>query len=153
MERFVMEVGVVETGAVETGDVEVDAIETRAVNQLDNLHLKGIRGYGYTGVFPEENVLGQWFEADLEIKLDLRPSGRSDDLTDTLHYGEVVTQVQEILQRSRFALIERLATVIAEAVLAYPQVHQVRVCLTKMTPPIPDFSGQVQVEIVRSKGF
>jgi 7,8-dihydroneopterin aldolase/epimerase/oxygenase len=117
----------------------------------DCLCIKGIRGFGYTGVFSEEKILGQWFETDLHINLDLSQSGQSDNLSDTLHYGEVVTQVQDILRRSHFDLIERLATVIAEAVLAYPQVQQVKVCLTKVTPPIPDFSGQVQVELVRSK--
>jgi 7,8-dihydroneopterin aldolase/epimerase/oxygenase len=122
------------------------------MEHTDCLCLKGIRGYGYTGVFSEEKFLGQWFETDLHINLDLRQAGQSDDLSDTLHYGEVITQVQDILSRSHFDLIERLATVIAEAVLAYPQVQQVKVCLTKVTPPIPDFSGQVQVEIVRSKG-
>jgi 7,8-dihydroneopterin aldolase/epimerase/oxygenase len=121
------------------------------MDHTDCLHLKGIRGYGYTGVFSEEKILGQWFEADLHIDLDLSQSGRSDDLSDTLHYGEVITQVQDIIRQSRFDLIERLATVIADAVLAYPQVQQVKVCLTKITPPIPDFSGQVQVELVRSK--
>jgi 7,8-dihydroneopterin aldolase/epimerase/oxygenase len=122
------------------------------IDRTDCLYLQGIRGYGYTGVFPEEKVLGQWFEADLQIHLDLRQSGQTDDLSDTLHYGEVVKQVQDILRRSRFDLIERLATVIAEAVLTYPQVQQVKVCLTKLTPPIPDFSGQVKVELMRSKG-
>jgi 7,8-dihydroneopterin aldolase/epimerase/oxygenase len=122
------------------------------MGSTDWLHIKGIRGFGYTGVFSEEKVLGQWFETDLHINLDLSQSGQSDDLLDTLHYGEVVTQVQAILRESHFDLIERLATVIAEAVLTYPQVQQVKVCLTKVTPPIPDFSGQVQVELVRSKG-
>jgi 7,8-dihydroneopterin aldolase/epimerase/oxygenase len=121
------------------------------MGSTDWLHIKGIRGFGYTGVFSEEKVLGQWFETDLHINLDLSQSGQSDDLSDTLHYVEVVTQVQAILRQSHFDLIERLATVIAEAVLVYPQVQQVKVCLTKVTPPIPDFSGQVQVELVRSK--
>jgi 7,8-dihydroneopterin aldolase/epimerase/oxygenase len=122
------------------------------MERTDCLCIKGIRGFGYTGVFSEEKILGQWFETDLYIDLDLSRSGQSDDLSDTLHYGKVAMQVQDILRRSRFDLIERLATVIAEAVLTYPQVHQVKVCLTKVTPPIPDFSGQVRVEIVRSKG-
>ncbi len=117
----------------------------------DCLYIKGIRGFGYTGVFSEEKVLGQWFETDLHISLSLSQSGQSDDLSDTLHYGEVAMQVQDILRQSHFNLIERLATVIAEAVLAYPQVQQVKVLLTKVAPPIPDFSGQVQVELVRSK--
>ncbi len=118
--------------------------------QTDCLYLKGIRGYGYTGALPEEQILGQWFEADLCICLDLSSAGQSDSLAHTLHYGEVVTQVQKLLRQSRFALIERLATVIAEAVLEFSQVEQVTVLLTKF-PPIPDFSGRVQVELVRSK--
>jgi 7,8-dihydroneopterin aldolase/epimerase/oxygenase len=117
---------------------------------LDCLHLKGIRGYGYTGVLPEEQVLGQWFEVNLQIYLDLNPSGQSDVLADTLHYGPLIAQIQEIIRRSHYNLVERLATVIADAVLEYPIVEQVHVCLIKQ-PPIPDFGGQIQVEILRSK--
>lgn len=117
----------------------------------DCLHLRGIRGYGYTGALPEEQILGQWFEVDLQIYLDLGVAGQSDVLTDTLHYGPLIAQIQEIIRRSHYALVERLATVIADAVLAYPMVEQVKVCLIKK-PPIPDFSGQIQVEILRSKG-
>jgi 7,8-dihydroneopterin aldolase/epimerase/oxygenase len=118
---------------------------------MDCLHLKGIRAYGYTGALPEEQVLGQWFEVNLWIYLDLVPAGQSDVLADTLDYRHVITQVKEIMGRSHFALVERLATVIAEAVLTYPEVMEVKVHLIKVAPPIPDFSGQIQVEIVRAK--
>jgi 7,8-dihydroneopterin aldolase/epimerase/oxygenase len=117
----------------------------------DCLVLNGIRGYGYTGALPEEQTLGQWFEVSLRIELDLSVAGQSDRLADTLHYGPLIAQIQEIIRRSHFALVERLATVIADAVLAYPEVEQVQVCLTK-SPPIPDFGGQIQVEILRFKG-
>lgn len=117
----------------------------------DCLHLQGIRGYGYTGALPEEQTLGQWFEVSLQIYLDLKTAGQSDALADTLHYGPLIAQVQDIIRRSHYNLVERLATVIADAVLAYPRVEQVQVCLIKK-PPIPDFSGQIQVEILRSKG-
>jgi 7,8-dihydroneopterin aldolase/epimerase/oxygenase len=120
-------------------------------NAVDCLHLRGIRGYGYTGVLPEEQILGQWFEVNLQIYLDLSLSGQSDVLADTLHYGPLIAQVQEIIRRSHYALVERLAAVIADAVLEYPIVEQVQVCLIK-NPPIPDFGGQIQVEILRSKG-
>jgi 7,8-dihydroneopterin aldolase/epimerase/oxygenase len=117
----------------------------------DCLHVQGIRGYGYTGALPEEKTLGQWFEVSLQIYLDLRTAGQSDVLADTLHYGPLIAQVQDIIRRSHFNLVERLATVIADAVLAYPAVAQVKVCLIKK-PPIPEFSGQIQVEILRAKG-
>jgi 7,8-dihydroneopterin aldolase/epimerase/oxygenase len=118
---------------------------------MDCLHLKGIRGYGYTGALPEEQVLGQWFEVNLWIYLDLGAAGQSDVLADTLDYRNVITQVKEIVGRSHFSLVERLATAIAEAVLTDPEVMQVKVHLIKVAPPIPDFSGQIQVEIVRAK--
>ncbi|HEY9734659.1 MAG TPA: dihydroneopterin aldolase, partial [Trichocoleus sp.] len=49
----------------------------------DHIHVTGIRAYGYIGALPEENVLGQWFEVDLTLWLDLAPAGESDDLTQT----------------------------------------------------------------------
>lgn len=117
---------------------------------MDCLILRGIRGYGYTGVLSEEQRLGQWFEVDLRIYMDLSLAGYSDDLCDTLHYGPLIAQVQDLLRNARFALIERLATAIADLVLGYPMVEKVEVCLIKK-PPIPDFAGQVQVEITRFK--
>ncbi len=37
----------------------------------DALHLRGLRAYGYTGLLPEEQRLGQWFEVELTLWLDL----------------------------------------------------------------------------------
>ncbi|MGB8699512.1 MAG: dihydroneopterin aldolase [Thermosynechococcaceae cyanobacterium] len=118
----------------------------------DCLHLCGIKGYGYTGLLPEEQILGQWFEVDLYIYLDLRRAGQSDSISDTYDYRQAIDQVRTLLRQSHFALVERLATAIAEAVLAHADVESVRVCLTKVAPPIPDFGGSIQVELVRSKG-
>ncbi|NCJ07028.1 dihydroneopterin aldolase [Synechococcales cyanobacterium C] len=116
---------------------------------MDSLHVTGIRGYGYTGALPEEQVLGQWFQVDLTFWLDLAPAGISDTLIDTLDYREAIRQVQTLLRTARFTLIERLASEIANHLLQLPQVAQVQVKLTKLTPPIADFSGQVTVDILR----
>jgi|GEM_PF-5701688 dihydroneopterin aldolase len=48
-------------------------------------------------------------------------------------------------------LIERLATDIAETVLQQSKVQQVQVQLRKLTPPLPDFSGSIQIEITKTK--
>lgn len=125
---------------------------------MDKICLTGIRGYGYVGALPEEQVLGQWFEVDVELGLELGQAGASDRLTDTLDYGQVVALVQTLIQTARFALLERLATAIAEAILAIPPtseaiaVEQVRVALTKVTAPIPNFAGRVTVELIRHRG-
>jgi 7,8-dihydroneopterin aldolase/epimerase/oxygenase len=117
---------------------------------MDSLHINRIRGYGYHGALPEENVLGQWFEVDLILWLDLAKAGQSDRLEDTVNYGNVVSTVQHLIKTARFALIERLASAIAETILQTYPIAQVQIRLTKVTPPIPDFDGTVTVEITRS---
>jgi dihydroneopterin aldolase len=121
---------------------------------MDSIHLSEIRCYGYTGVLPEEQVLGQWFQVDLILWLDLSLAGESDRLQDTLDYRAVIKTVQRIVKREKFALLEKMASAIAQAIL-HPEVsqipiQQVRVCLTKLAAPIPDFGGKITIEITRT---
>lgn len=118
---------------------------------MDCIHLTGIRCYGYTGYLPEEQVLGQWFEVDVTLGLDLTVAGDSDAIEDTLDYRSLISTVQQIVKTSRFALVERLATVVAESLLAADAVAQAHVRLTKCAPPIPDFTGTITIEIIRVK--
>lgn len=118
---------------------------------MDNIQLTGIRAYGYIGALPEENVLGQWFEVDITLWLDLAPAGRSDQLDDTHNYVTLVQQTQQLIKAQKFKLIERLADAIANQALANdPRIEQVKVKVIKLTPPIPNFSGHIAVEIVRN---
>jgi dihydroneopterin aldolase len=120
---------------------------------MDIIRLTRIRGYGYVGALPEEQVLGQWFEVNVTLMLDLATAGQSDRLEDTLNYCFVVETVQDLIQTSKFALLEKLASAIADAILQANStqipIQQVTIALTKLTPPIPHFSGQVTVEITR----
>ena len=116
---------------------------------MDCIHLTQIRSYGYTGALPEEQVLGQWFEVDLTLWLDLATAGDSDRLSDTLNYCEVIERVQTLIKTSRFTLLERLATAIAQSVLSFNQVSQVQVKLIKPAAPIPDFGGKITIDILR----
>ena len=45
---------------------------------MDAIHLTNIRAYGYTGALPAENVLGQWFQVDIILYLDLAEAAESD---------------------------------------------------------------------------
>lgn len=124
---------------------------------MDCIHLTGIRSYGYTGALPEEQVLGQWFEVDLILWLDLSLAGQSDQLQDTLDYRSAIAAVQQLISTARFALLERLASAIADSILFASSppdpglVQQVQVRLTKVAAPIPDFGGKITVEIRRSR--
>lgn len=117
----------------------------------DTIQLLGVRGYGYTGYFPEEQTLGQWFEVDLVLWLDLSPTGASDDLGQSVNYADVVARVTHLLETSRFRTIERLNTVILEGVLDFPGVRRVHSRLVKVAAPIPGFDGRIAVAMTRSR--
>jgi dihydroneopterin aldolase len=117
---------------------------------MDCIQLTGIRSYGYTGYLQEEQVLGQWFEVDLTLWIDLAAAGQSDDIADTLDYRRAIETVKQLVKTSKFALVEKLASAIADAILELDQVQQVQVRLTKVAAPIPDFSGKITIDITRT---
>jgi len=117
---------------------------------MDCIQITGIRGYGYTGYLQEEQVLGQWFEVDLTLWLDLAPAGESDEIADTLDYRNAIETVKQLVKTSKFALVEKLANAIANAILELPLVQQVQVRLTKPAAPIPDFGGKITIDITRT---
>ena len=118
---------------------------------MDWIRLTKIRCYGFTGFLPEEKVLGQWFEVDLAMQVEIRSAGLSDRIEETLDYRGVIDRVQTVVKTSRFALVERLAQAIADAVLEESQVNEVQVQLHKLHAPIPDFNGVITIEITRRR--
>ena len=118
---------------------------------MDCIYLSNIRCYGYTGFLPEEQILGQWFEVDVTLWLDLSLAGKTDSLHDTLDYRNAIATVQQLVKVAKYALVERLAEAIATSLLELHRVEQVKVKVTKAVPPIPDFSGKIAVEITRVK--
>ncbi|MDJ0636462.1 MAG: dihydroneopterin aldolase [Xenococcaceae cyanobacterium MO_188.B29] len=118
---------------------------------MDSIEVIGIRAYGYTGYLPEEQVLGQWFEVDLVLWLDLTSAGKSDNIDETLDYRQAIDLVKQQITTAKFALIEKLAATIAEEILRIKKVEKVQVKLSKLAAPIPDFGGKITISITKTK--
>lgn len=117
----------------------------------DRILLTGLTFYGYHGVNPEERQLGQRFVVDLALTLDLGPSGQSDNLAETINYGEVYHLVREIVEGPPCDLIEAVAERIASAILTRTAARAVRVKVAKPWAPVKGMvAGEVAVEINRS---
>jgi 7,8-dihydroneopterin aldolase/epimerase/oxygenase len=98
----------------------------------DRILLEGMVFHGRHGTLPAERELGQPFVVDVELRLDLRPAGLSDDLTRTVDYSEVHQRVKEIVEGPPVNLTETLAERIAATVLEEHQpVEAVRVKVAK----------------------
>ena len=118
----------------------------------DRIFINDLRFFGFHGVLPEEAVLGQRFRVDVTAELDLAEAGRTDDLTKTVHYGEMAVLIEEIGRTHRYKLIEALAEAIAKAVFeTYPPVERLTVRVTKPAAPVPLATGVISIEIERER--
>lgn len=117
----------------------------------DRIELTGLRVRGHHGVFAHERRDGQDFVVDVTVWMDLAPAAASDDLADTLHYGELAQRAAAIVGGEPCDLIETVAARIAGAVLDDERVQAVEVTLHKPQAPIPLEFADVAVVARRSR--
>ena len=115
----------------------------------DRIVLRGLRAHGHHGVYPEERESGQPFVVDVVLGLDLAGAGRSDEVADTVHYGELAQQVVALVEGAPVNLLETLAARVAEVCLAHPLVEEVEVTVHKPEAPVGVAFEDVAVTIVR----
>ena len=118
---------------------------------MDKIILKGIQFHGYHGVAEAERQLGQKYEIDLELMINLSAAGKTDNLTHTIDYAQVVQRVIEIGSQRSFQLFEALAETIAGEILAQFQIEEVRIAVKKLSPPIEPTLTYAGVEIHRKR--
>jgi dihydroneopterin aldolase len=117
----------------------------------DQLAVRGIEIRAHHGVFDFERRDGQTFFVDLVLELDTRRASESDDLSQTVDYGGLVTEVVEAAQKDPVDLIETLAQRIADVCLAQDQVASVEVTVHKPHAPIAATFSDVALTINRSR--
>jgi FolB domain-containing protein len=106
---------------------------------------------GVVGVLDHEQAGPQPLEVDLDLELDLSAAGASDDLADTVNYGDVCALVEAVVERSRFSLLEALAEAIAAEVLDGTAVDVLTVTIRKLRPPVPQQLQTSAVSIIRRR--
>lgn len=117
----------------------------------DRIELRGLKIRGNHGVFEHEKRDGQDFYIDITVWLDLAPAAASDDLADTLNYGELAETAAAVVAGPPRDLIETVAAEIAEAVLRDDRVSAVEVTVHKPSAPIPLTFADVAVVARRSR--
>src|SRR5690606_15318348 len=87
------------------------------------IRLTGLRAHGHHGVYDFEREAGQEFIVDATLELDLGPAAKSDDIADTVHYGELADRLVAIITGEPVNLLETLASRLLEACLADDRVQ------------------------------
>ena len=119
--------------------------------RLDRVTVHGLRGRGHHGVFEREREKGQTFMVDVTLGLDTGRAAASDDLADTVNYGEVSERIVALIEGEPVNLIETLAARMAAACLEYPLVEEVEITVHKPDAPITVPFEDVTVSVVRTR--
>jgi len=117
----------------------------------DTITLNGLRAYGHHGVYDFERAQGQEFIVDVVLELDLGPAAQSDDVADTVHYGELADALVAIVTGEPVNLLETLAARLLDACLVDARVRRATVTVHKPQAPIPHAFADVSVTLRRGR--
>ena len=118
----------------------------------DKIFVTDIEVFGKHGCSEIERRRGQIFKVDVEVDLDLRASGKSDDINDTVDYSAIIFGVERIVSGTPRNLIETVAEEIATSILEkYALAESVRVTIHKPDAPLPVKYADAGVSIFRAR--
>ncbi len=115
----------------------------------DIIEIRDLQLRTIIGINPEERVNLQDVIVSLRLRTDIRAAARSDDIEDAVNYRSLTKEVIDLVEGSRYLLVERLATEIARVCLKDERVSWVRVRLEK--PGALRFTRSVGVTIERTR--
>ncbi|NCB92763.1 MAG: 2-amino-4-hydroxy-6-hydroxymethyldihydropteridine diphosphokinase [Clostridia bacterium] len=117
---------------------------------MDKITISKLEIFANHGVFPEENVLGQKFVVSAVLYTNTRKAGLTDDLSESVNYGEVSHFIKKFVEGNTWKLLERVLEKLAEALLLeYLLLGKVDLKIEKPWAPVGLPLETVSVEISR----
>ncbi|MCR5406441.1 MAG: 2-amino-4-hydroxy-6-hydroxymethyldihydropteridine diphosphokinase [Lachnospiraceae bacterium] len=117
---------------------------------MDCIRIRNLEVFGHHGVYREENKLGQKFIVCADLYMDTRTAGLSDDIEQSVNYGEVCKLIDKHMREKTFYLIEAAAEDLAKAILLkFDRIERVELEVKKPWAPIGLPIEEVSVKIDR----
>jgi dihydroneopterin aldolase len=108
--------------------------------------------FGYHGVLPEEQKLGQRFSVDLSLCYDMKDAAKSDNVENAVDYSNVFEICKRNLEQEKFKLLETLCDRLLDEILRdCPRVLRVEVIIKKPSVPIHGVLDYAAVEASRDR--
>lgn len=117
----------------------------------DTITIAGLRVRGHHGVYDFERRDGQDFVVDVVLDLDLSPAAASDDVADTVHYGELAEALAKVIAGEPVNLLETLAQRLADVCLADSRLTAVTITVHKPQAPVSVPVSDLAVTIRRER--
>jgi len=116
---------------------------------LDRIDLKGLRVHGFHGVYDVERRQGQDFVVDVSLGLSLERAAESDNVADTVHYGELASRLAGVVAGEPVNLLETLASRLLDVCMSEKRVKEATVTVHKPQAPIEQAFDDVSVTMRR----
>jgi len=118
---------------------------------LGTIKISNIRVYAYHGCLVEEGKIGSEYRVDLSVKANLKPSSKTDQLSDTVDYVQLNKIVKEEMA-VRTKLLETVADLILDRILLeIPLVNKAKIKVSKLNPPIGGNVEMVSIIMERER--
>lgn len=120
--------------------------------QLGEIFIEDMEFFAFHGHYDEEKFAGSRFTVSIYLYTDTSKAEKSDNLDDALNYQVVYSIICDIMRHTKSNLVENLASNILDALFArFPQLHEAKIRIAKLNPPMGGKIGKVGVAISRSR--
>ena len=103
--------------------------------------------YGFHGLYDEENKIGGKYTIDIELNVDFNEAIKTDEITTTINYAEVIEIVQEEMNKPS-KLIEHVGgRIVKKLKIKFEKLQKVKLKISKCNPPIKAKLDKVSIVI------
>ena len=121
------------------------------MEKIGTIELEGKEFKAYHGCLEQEKIRGNVFIVDFKGSLDLSAAAESDNLNDTLNYGEIYEIVAEEMSIPS-ELLENVAGSIMKAIEGrFPKLVEFSVRLSKKRPPVEGIAQWSRVTLYHKR--
>ena len=116
---------------------------------MGKIRINNMKVFTFNGVLPEEKVLGQPLEIDIELSLPLEKAGETDDVYQTVSYADVYQTVYDLVTTNSYDLIETVVYQIIQAIENQygEKLTNIKVRVRKYSVPINGIFDNVEIEM------
>jgi dihydroneopterin aldolase len=119
---------------------------------MGKIKIEEMEFYAFHGHYQEEQIVGNRFLVDLELKTDLRKPAQSDQLRDAVNYQQAYQIVKNEMRRTKSNLLENIGKRILDALFAEMHgIQKATIRIRKLNPPMGGPIRSVGIRMSRKK--
>ncbi|MCX6182944.1 MAG: dihydroneopterin aldolase [Bacteroidetes bacterium] len=104
---------------------------------MHTVTIEGIKLFAYHGCLEEEGKVGRHYIVDVHVETDFTEAAENDDLSKTIDYVTINTIVKEEMAIPSKLIESVAARIIKRIRQEFNTVYGTKVCIKKLSPPVP----------------